>query len=307
MNYEEKYKKALEGIRELYNSDLDMIRVKRLRRRLKLIFPELKESKDERIRKEIISFLKDFEKDHYRSINFNSWIAWLEKQGEKDYCIGCTNDKGCVTCENGNLKEIKIEQKFKVGDWVILNGIIAKILDKQKYGFVGLDIDGKDFFCNYGHTDSLRLWTIKDAGDGDVLVNWNNTTFIFKAIEDETVKFHIAYNENWGTIKTPSTKLSHLGLPEPQFEFHPATKEQRDLLFEKMKEAGYEWDSEKKELKKIESKKLDADKMIEWLKNTIRETKEYFGEHDMFYNTRLTLPYNSIEDLINDFKEDFGL
>ena len=30
----------------------------------------------------------------------------------------------------------------------------------------------------------------------------------------------------------------------------PATKEQRDLLFAKMKEAGYEWDADKKELKK---------------------------------------------------------
>ena len=35
---------------------------------------------------------------------------------------------------------------------------------------------------------------------------------------------------------------------------HPASKEQRDLLFQKMKEAGYEWDAEKKELKKIEQK-----------------------------------------------------
>lgn len=31
---------------------------------------------------------------------------------------------------------------------------------------------------------------------------------------------------------------------------HPATKEQRDLLFQKMKEASYEWDAEEKELRK---------------------------------------------------------
>jgi hypothetical protein len=30
----------------------------------------------------------------------------------------------------------------------------------------------------------------------------------------------------------------------------PATKEQRDILFSKMKEAGYEWNAKKKELKK---------------------------------------------------------
>ena len=36
-------------------------------------------------------------------------------------------------------------------------------------------------------------------------------------------------------------------------DVHPATKEQRDLLFQKMKEAGYEWNDEKKELKMAES------------------------------------------------------
>lgn len=34
-----------------------------------------------------------------------------------------------------------------------------------------------------------------------------------------------------------------------------------------MKEAGYDWDSKKKELKKIEHKMLDPDKVIEWLEN----------------------------------------
>ena len=36
------------------------------------------------------------------------------------------------------------------------------------------------------------------------------------------------------------------------FTAYPATKEQRDLLFKKMKEAGYQWDAEKKELRKIQ-------------------------------------------------------
>ena len=35
-------------------------------------------------------------------------------------------------------------------------------------------------------------------------------------------------------------------------DLKPATKEQRDLLFAKMKDAGYEWDVEKKELRKID-------------------------------------------------------
>jgi hypothetical protein len=36
--------------------------------------------------------------------------------------------------------------------------------------------------------------------------------------------------------------------------YTPATKGQRDLLFQKIHDAGYEWDADKKELKKIEQK-----------------------------------------------------
>ena len=64
----------------------------------------------------------------------------------------------------------------------------------------------------------------------------------------------------------------------------PATKEQRDLLFHKMKEAGYEWDALNKELKKIESKKLDAAEVVKWLNHRelmsdefINRFKKYFG------------------------------
>ena len=53
-----------------------------------------------------------------------------------------------------------------------------------------------------------------------------------------------------------------------------------------------------------DAKALDADKVIEWLKITINERAENYG---VYNETRLILPYNSIEDLINDFKEDFGL
>lgn len=57
------------------------------------------------------------------------------------------------------------------------------------------------------------------------------------------------------------------------------------LLFQKMKEAGYEWDADKKELKKIEPKKIDANKVIAWLVANI-------------------LDY---EYLVECFKKDFGL
>jgi hypothetical protein len=63
--------------------------------------------------------------------------------------------------------------------------------------------------------------------------------------------------------------------------FYPATKEQRDLLFSKMKEAGYEWDAEKRELKKIDAREilpLDGDLMEADCK--VVEQKPTWSEED---------------------------
>lgn len=202
------------------------------------IFPELKESKDESIRNGLIGYFRAGKCENissYHGISTNDILAWLEKQGEQNPAD-------------------KVEPKFHEGEWITNGDYTWKIVEVKPLDYILQSQDGNIVDDTISHVDEqFHSFTIKDAKDGDVLINWNNTTFIFKAIEDESVKFHIAYNEKWDTVKTPSTKLSHLGLPEPQFEFHPATKEQRDLLFQKMKEAGYEWDANKKELKKIDN------------------------------------------------------
>lgn len=77
MNYEKKYKEALEAIKKIQEANPHD---EGLQNWINDHFPELSESEDERIRKQIISFLKEFEYDHYRNLDFSSWIAWLEKQ-----------------------------------------------------------------------------------------------------------------------------------------------------------------------------------------------------------------------------------
>jgi len=62
---------------------------------------------------------------------------------------------------------------------------------------------------------------------------------------------------------------------------HPATKEQRDLLFQKMKEAGYEWNEEKKELKMIEQNPTwseEDEKFLNLSLENLTELKNRFGE-----------------------------
>lgn len=49
------------------------------------IFPELAESEDERIRKEIIEYFNQFENRELRGVDISDWITWLEKQKPEEY------------------------------------------------------------------------------------------------------------------------------------------------------------------------------------------------------------------------------
>ena len=197
------------------------------------IFPELKESEDERIRKALIKFHKST--IDIDGIKGDDIVAWLERQGEQKPMD-------------------KVEPKFKVGDWVVRGKTIAQILDIQEQYYVGLDIDGNDFTSSrFLSDDKIYLWTIQDAKDGDVLVcGENKLPFIFRKFD----RFHPNCPVAYCGIGDDGTFIVSVGDSSlwTDSDVCPATKEQRDLLFQKMKEAGYEWDAEKKELKKIEQK-----------------------------------------------------
>lgn len=206
---------------------------------LEYIFHELKESEDEKIRKWIIDDIRyninneplnnsEYKKKAERA------IAWLEKQGEQE-------------------PTDKVEPKFKAGDWVVtsygkVNQVIA--VDEDGDGFT---LDDDTYFSG-SWKDSYHLWTIQDAKDGDVLcVKYGNDEmpFIFTGKQDDVAYCALnSFGEFVLSIAEWLLKISVL----------PATKEQRDLLFTKMKEAGYEWDDEKKELKKIKYRVCDEDK-----------------------------------------------
>lgn len=80
--YEKKYKDALERARQFsehpLQEDSDSI--------VEYIFPELCESEDEKIRKEILDCFRTMKRQgcfpSKHKEQYNPWIAWLEKQGE---------------------------------------------------------------------------------------------------------------------------------------------------------------------------------------------------------------------------------
>lgn len=97
MDYEKKYKEVLGHAKRAIENIPD----ESITNWLKNIFPELKESEDERIRKDMIIWLKGFIGEAsgvgYTEDEIKERIAYLEKQGKKK-----STDK--------------IELRFKVGD-----------------------------------------------------------------------------------------------------------------------------------------------------------------------------------------------
>lgn len=82
MDYKERYEMVLETIQEILDSGSESIKMSRLRLRLQSVFPELKESEDERIRKDIIAIFKG-QIPYTSEEDAKKYIAWLEKQGEQ--------------------------------------------------------------------------------------------------------------------------------------------------------------------------------------------------------------------------------
>ena len=156
----------------------------------------------------------------------------------------------------------KVKPKFKVGDWLASdynNVAYIESISETKY-----NLQCKDGYHEKISIDYIdrcwHLWTIQDAKDGDVLFQdlMDGKTFIYNGINPDMAILYSFIISNDGKDVLPY----HIGKPnigignieENKNIIHPATKEQRELLFQKMHEAGYTFDFEKKELKKLKFK-----------------------------------------------------
>lgn len=151
--------------------------------------------------------------------------------------------------------ELPVEPKFKVGDWVVTNyGKVSQVVSVDNDGD-GYTLDDGVYFSG-SWCDMYHLWTIQDAKDGDVLV-------CYSEVKDNPIGQAGIFKQYVGRLGGCSnTFWAHTGIDWDgniiingymgSTNILPATKEQRNLLFKKMKEAGYEWDVDKKELRKIQ-------------------------------------------------------
>ena len=295
MDYKKLYKEALEIIKgnldalnEISETGADVVNIQSIKNCFYRAFPELAESKDERIRKALIQGFNECldSSSHYPKNAIKYWhdiviediLAWLEKQESVEEIVercknswynegkiagmteGLTDDEkyqqgwhDALEKQGEQKPADMVEPKFKVGDWVVKKdgekffggSKVAQItkIDKEQYWFdCGTWLEDED----------IRLWTIEDAKDGDVLVASDGSIFLFAGVVDCACKYYVAITtDNYVKIN----KEVEGGYWETSRAVHPATKEQCDTLFAEMKEAGYEWDAEKKELKKIEKER----------------------------------------------------
>lgn len=99
MDYEKKYKESLEKARQKTTNINRKDRVYYVED-IEELFPELRESEDERIRKKLISLFQSDITEQFGEFTNEQFIAWLEKQGEQK-------------------PTEKVEPKFKIGDTIV--------------------------------------------------------------------------------------------------------------------------------------------------------------------------------------------
>ena len=157
---------------------------------------------------------------------------------------------------------------FKNGTWLVENVPnnyarfiqILEVVDvqgKERYRISrDLHNDEDVVECRFVE-NNYHPFNIQDANAGDVLCYKDEISIYKHDIKNCTKQettfggfvYHCCYDGKEFIIDSLYSLTE-----QDKMDIHPATKEEQVLLFTRMKEAGYEWDAEKKELKKIEQK-----------------------------------------------------
>lgn len=195
--------------------------------------------------------------------NLISSTNWLKSFKDRIQSKQSNKPQGKSALEAINEKTVDnsnkiVNSKFKVGDWVVRKDG-RKFCNGYKFAQIqAIELDGEMYYLDTGswlYPSELRLWSITDAKDGDILVSLSKMhPFIFNGHYDEDTDYVYAYCGISDIIKDNSFYFDKY--PDEEFKVwdsaenvKPATRNQRNLLFSKMKDSGYEWDADNKELK----------------------------------------------------------
>ena len=130
----------------------------------------------------------------------------------------------------------KIETKFKVGDWVIFvkSESTYRVEKIENYEYTLKHVFGSSLCLPFSDENLIRKWTIQDAKEGDILT-CNEDIFLFKSysVLQDSISLSCWYNGQ--TNNFFNDKAIYVSLNKRN-KVCPATKEQRDILYQKIKE-----------------------------------------------------------------------
>ena len=224
---------------------------------IEYIFPELKESENERVKRILYSISSKmarhmaliFTEEEFQC--FDAWSnAWIKER-----------------CNKTVDKSIEVKPKFNVGDWAIIKN--DKIdLDLISFDYLDLNspllitdfgVDGQHYKVEdvNGKSDYLRmefienryhLWTLEDAKDGDVLTHSKPTSddFDYIFIYNKTCLLQAYGYYSKKEDRAFVEDRSHYCPWNMDEVIMPATKKQRVFLRPKLGEIHFEWDGKNK-------------------------------------------------------------
>lgn len=222
MNYEEKYKQALGWMRSLYKGLHGATKED-----AEHYFPELKESEDERIKREILDYINGFANLKDEKIP-TEWLEWLEKQGEPE-------DKGEISDGYHTFNELYSYR-------MLYNAAFFNLLPKQLVHKSKRHHDGEECFGGGWFIVMANLPTGQISNHYE-LKDWDLFQIPEKEIADE-----------WdGHTPQEAAERLHKYLLEKQGKQTHSVLGQSEVT--------------KTSDKELEPKMLNADKVIAWLED----------------------------------------
>lgn len=167
MDYEKAYKEALERARDLH--DNHPLGQPQTWTTCEKIFPELRESEDERIRKEIIQSIKD----NMCVIHKDKCLSWLEKQGEQH-----------------SWSE---EDEYQIN--TILHGLDLK---RELYKKEGNQVEEKRYKTQYDWLKSLKPNHWKPSEEQMETEIHKNAYHLNKRFNEDQKVYYVWYNPSLG-------------------------------------------------------------------------------------------------------------
>lgn len=254
---------------------------------------------------DIDKFVVDLISEYYRVYNVDShttrtWLdSVLEKQG-----FEVNNGKLVELCKSSVFDD---NRKFNKGDFIVMEkDDVHKPLKIIQFTDDGYECE--DGFIDYEDENLYRKWSICDAVCGDVLFNNEigsvcifshfygicdkNTDSSGNSVQESCLYSSANHNvdsfvcvcllKGYGSLE-PTLDININGIYEDSKGYVPASITQKNILYEKLRNAGYEWNSYSQKLKSI---------------------IECYGDEGLFVAGEWIVCENGIPMLVDEAKED---